>query len=561
MFPDLSKLQSDTNAIRNQAGAAKAQNKIGGKDLGDYIFSKMITKMDPIEYCHRILRGHLPPNKQKLHENQVELIRAVCNPKIRSVAALMARQAGKTESIASFTGYLLDNYPNMRIGVFTPRIQQAEINVGRTAVFFQMNEEKLNHKLIKCTKQKIELSNGSFVQALSGSDQANIEGNTFDIIVLDEAQKISNYTVSERIVPMGGATNAKLIKIGTPKFRNHFYESFQPGLSYDPIKNPKGFKQIRRDWTECPQLWALDATMLPDYEDPTKDRPYSAYVLRLMPKSLKQDMFPNNPEIWTEGEMSVEDFKTQYMLEFVDGAGQFITTEEWNNLTGENREPEDDFEWQENGVFGEKYVAGIDFAGSSSDGGDFTHISVLRVMSNGIREKIFGMDMRGLDYNAQRLEIIKLFGGPRPRFQVESIFADYTGCGRPIIDILRNQDGLTMLQGIIFNASDTYTKSGMNMKNIMFAKIKNEINVNRFRYPSKDSINKQGNRDLIGFYHKMVGEWKDLEMETRSTVNKRIESPSGGHDDTCCSDALANFAAEFGGRGRMPKPTVGRMRR
>jgi len=91
----------------------------------------------------------------------------------------------------------------MRIGIFTPKIQQAEINVGRTAVFYQMNEEKLNNKLIKCNKQKIELSNKSYVQAVSGSDQSNIEGLTFDVIILDEAQKITNYTWSERIVPMG----------------------------------------------------------------------------------------------------------------------------------------------------------------------------------------------------------------------------------------------------------------------------------------------------------------------------------------------------------------------
>jgi phage terminase large subunit-like protein len=113
------------------------------------------------------------------------------------------RQAGKTESIASIVGFLLDNYANMRIGIFTPKIQQAEINVGRTAVFYQMNEDKLNNSLIKCNKQKIELSNKSFVQAVSGSDQSNIEGLTFDIIILDEAQKITNYTWSERIVPMG----------------------------------------------------------------------------------------------------------------------------------------------------------------------------------------------------------------------------------------------------------------------------------------------------------------------------------------------------------------------
>lgn len=284
-------------------------------------------------------------------------------------------------------------------------------------------------------------------------------------------------------------------------------------------------------------------------------RPYSTYVLRLMPKALKQWYFPNNPEVWTEGEMSVEDFKTQYMLEFVDGAGQFLTSEEWEKMVS------GDFDWQESSVIGEKYVAGIDFAGSSSEGGDYTHITVLRVLPNGVRQKIFAMEMQGLDYNQQRMEIVRLFGGPRPRFIVDSIFADYTGCGRPIIDILKYQDGLTQLEGIIFNASDTYTRSGMNMKNIMFAKIKNEITVGRFQYPSKERINRTGNKDLIGFYHKMVGEWKDLEMETRSTVNKRIEAPTGGHDDVCCADALANFAAEFGGRSRMPRPTTGRLNR
>ena len=90
----------------------------------------------------------------------------------------------------------------MRIGIFTPRINQAEVSIGRATVFFQMNEDKIPHKIVKLTKQKIELSNGSYMQAVSGSDQSNIEGLTFDIAVLDEAQKISNYTTSERILPM-----------------------------------------------------------------------------------------------------------------------------------------------------------------------------------------------------------------------------------------------------------------------------------------------------------------------------------------------------------------------
>ena len=49
--------------------------------LGDFIFNKVVTRIDPIEYCERILRAHLPPEKRHLHENQVELIRAVTNPR------------------------------------------------------------------------------------------------------------------------------------------------------------------------------------------------------------------------------------------------------------------------------------------------------------------------------------------------------------------------------------------------------------------------------------------------------------------------------------------------
>lgn len=426
----------------------------------------------------------------------------------------MARQAGKTESIASFTGFLLDNYPGMRIGIFTPRVQQAEINVGRTAVFFQMNEDKLNNKLVKCTKQKIELSNNSYVMAVSGSDQSNIEGLTFDVIILDEAQKITNYTWSERIAPMGGATNAKMIKIGTPKTRNHFYQSFEG-------QGSEQWTCIRRDWTQCPQLWALDKTMLPDPQTGII-RPYSTYVLSLMPKSLKQEMFPDNPEVWTEGEMSVEDFKTQYQLQFIDGAGQFFATAEWEKMVN------GEFEWINHGKIGETYVAGIDFAGSSADNADFTHITVLREAPNGQKQKVFSMEMHGTSYPEQMRQIAKLFGGPNPVFKTKSIFADFTGCGRPVVQTLIEEYGLTQLTGITFNATDIYMKSGMNMKNIMFAQFKNEVVHDRFKYPNKEIFIRSAGDERNGFYHKMVGEWKDLEQEVRLGVNKRIEAPSGG---------------------------------
>ena len=100
------------------------------------------------------------------------------------------------------------------------------------------------------------------------------------------------------------------------------------------------------------------------------------------------------------------------------------------------------------------------------------------------------------------------------------------------------------------------------MKNIMFAQFKHEVGYGRFKYPNKDIFLKTAGLEMNGFYHKMVGEWRDLESEQRLGVNKRIEAPSGGHDDVCCADALANFAALYGNRVRsnMPKASKARIR-
>jgi hypothetical protein len=60
-----------------------------------------------------------------------------------------------------------------------------------------------------------------------------------------------------------------------------------------------------------------------------------------------------------------------------------------------------------------------------------------------------------------------------------------------------------------------------------------------------------------GFYYKQIGEWSDLECEQKISINKRIEAPTGAHDDVCCADALANFAACVGQRRVAPRPSMG----
>ena len=75
-------LQQDTKNIND--------NMIYGQKLDDFIFNKIMQRTDPIYYCENVLRAHLPERKRHLHENQIELIRAVCTPHYRKVAGLMA---------------------------------------------------------------------------------------------------------------------------------------------------------------------------------------------------------------------------------------------------------------------------------------------------------------------------------------------------------------------------------------------------------------------------------------------------------------------------------------
>ena len=89
---DLRGLKTSNEFIRSQI--SNVNNRINGMSLDDYIYRKVITRVDPIQYCERILRDHLPEKKKHLHENQIYWIRAVCNPRMRKVAALMAYRLG-----------------------------------------------------------------------------------------------------------------------------------------------------------------------------------------------------------------------------------------------------------------------------------------------------------------------------------------------------------------------------------------------------------------------------------------------------------------------------------
>lgn len=71
----------------------------------------------------------------------------------------------------------------------------------------------------------VALSNGSFVTAISASDGSSVEGESFMLIIFEEAQDISNFKILKSLHPMGAAYNATLVKVGTPTtHKGNFYD-------------------------------------------------------------------------------------------------------------------------------------------------------------------------------------------------------------------------------------------------------------------------------------------------------------------------------------------------
>ena len=154
------------------------------------------------------------------------------------------------------------------------------------------------------------------------------------------------------------------------------------------------------------------------------------------------------------------------------------------------------------------------------------------------KEKVYGCELHE-DYPQQIQHILQLFSGPRPRFACKRIGADYTGCGRPVVQMLI-ESGLTNLMGIIFNARDTITGSRTSFKTSMYHILLQEISYDTFKYPDLEHFKASAGNANLFYYHKCLSQYDSLIIEHRERINPSIYNPDG-HDDVPDSDAIALF--------------------
>lgn len=173
-----------------------------------------------------------------------------------TVTALLSRQSGKTEGLAAIICALLiilpilaKKYPNdwrfnltdsegryrgfkngVKIGIYAPKLEQAEIMFERVRLFMDTKTaakvlKELNLTVDSFNGNTVALSSGSRVICQTASENAKIEGQTHHLLVLEEAQDMSDMKIKKSLRPMVASTRGTICMIGTATTRKcTFYD-------------------------------------------------------------------------------------------------------------------------------------------------------------------------------------------------------------------------------------------------------------------------------------------------------------------------------------------------
>ncbi|MFI6495879.1 hypothetical protein [Nonomuraea typhae] len=175
-----------------------------------------------------------------------------------TLTALWARQSGKSETISNTIAAVMIMFPVLTkifpqhlgkfaegvwVGAFAPVDEQADTLYGRIvarltsdrALEFMQDPDIQDG--VKARGRQLTLRSGSLVRKQTAHPKATIEGRTYHVILIDECQGADERVVNKSIAPMGTATLATKVFVGTP--------TYHKGVFYDQIQLNKR-KQLER---------------------------------------------------------------------------------------------------------------------------------------------------------------------------------------------------------------------------------------------------------------------------------------------------------------------------
>lgn len=344
------------------------------------------------------------------------------------LTVLLSRQSGKSETMAFVIDTLtvllpalakiipdLEQFSNgFRVGLFAPQSDQVVTTYSRamtrlTSANAEMVLSDPDLLVSLESEVRLNLSNGSFLAGQVASKQSKIESKTYDLIIIEEAQDTDDFLVTKSIEPMLTATGGTLVKVGTTGVtKNHFWYEIQANRNHDR-KIPD--KRLRNHF-EYAYKEIISARRHQFEIDHKKFHlNYEADILR-------------KKERWGEDSQA---FKLAYALVWDLESGMLISDKEFNTLL--NRK----LGFQESST-GDYVVAGLDIGKAPAE----TVLTIAKVwytddpFEKPYKQILAWVCLGGLDYEAQHHEILNYI----VEYNISTIFADYTGVGKPVVDRL-----------------------------------------------------------------------------------------------------------------------------
>lgn len=451
-----------------------------------------------------------------LFDNQIAIVEKIVDLDCKYILLAASRSSGKTYAVSVGIIKLCIDHAPFAVGVFAPKFDQASRLLKQVRDILKSSSFEGEILWDECTQNKIIFRNGSSIISNSASEVSNVEGIHIDCLVVDEAHKVSDLSISQKLLPMVASSRVgKIIKLGVPLYKNHFWRSY----------NDPQYTRLLFDFTQAPNLFKGGSIIV-------RGKEYSRYVVDRMPIQIKQTFFPDNPELWINTSDTTDiDFKTQYLMEWVEDLNLVLTDQDQQMLfSGTHR-------GMHEGFVTETYFAGLDTAGGSPNGisgdTDFTSLSIWRKTNNQVKEKVAHYEWRG-DVTAAINEIYDIINPKTGKFKCVFTVVDYTNIGINLVESYKNLG--VAIEGITFGATEK--NSGKNFKNAMVEQFLFELRAGRIKYPKEDT-------DKIKMLKKCQTEWCLMERHTTLGINAKYAVPEKeGHDDTCCADILGIWSAD-----------------
>ncbi len=468
----------------------------------------------------------LETQNRKLYSYQKRLsnkiIKSVLLNEGQTFAAEYTRQSGKTTIVTDTVVFLLlfffqlckkfnlDNMGFFNIGFFAPQQQQARTAFDMVRDYLRKCKDMgFDYSFSEFNADTINIKSKNYgdrmVYCFTAAVTSHPESKTLNLIIYDESQDLNDKQVDKSIAPMGAQTNATEVFIGVAGYqRCKFWRHIEELTEYNKIIIPvdMALKERRERYEKDGNIIHLN---------------YQKHIDKRK-REIREDS---------------DEYRTQYLLQWILERGQFITYEALMKL-------EKDYVIKEEYSRIETLYGGIDW-GKMHDSTWFTVIDEEGRI-------IAWYEFFGDDYASQIEDICHIIG---KRFLgLKTIHCDATATQDMAVDMLtaklRDYRLQARVVGVKFSAT---SKDEMykNLLRLMLPTIKNGqlIEEAKVMFPiieedCKDEIKKQMRMSK----EKFISQFLELQKEIKTGGRWDVHHPEGPmyHDDAPDSLSLACMA-------------------